>query len=445
MKRALPVLLLSAILCFSGCGSDKAAQETAASGQLNYSEKTITAVQILTDGDMNGFYALFDENMRKNNSKPELQVIWNKLNEQYGDFQYYLSDVTISSNAGYHIADVPCVFANGTVTFHLTFNNAGEISSFDVIEGQEPSGSPRLRQDTEVSFGSHDYPLSGSLTLPDGSGPFPAVILVQDSGSYDRNEQIGPNIPFFDLADQLAQQGVAVLRYDNRTYSYDTASSQEGFTVQDEIIDDIIAAVDFLNSRNIIDPEQIYIAGHGFAGYLMPRIAEQTPDAAGYIMLAAAARPPEDLLLEQTQYVLQTEKNLKDDAKEQLLQQTETIVANIKQVTADSAFSEQELYNLPASYWLDLQNYDPLTQVQQVKRPMLFIQGGRDYQVSTVDFELWQSALQDEPDVLFHYNDNLNHLFMSGTGKSTPSEYQQKETVSSDVSSVITNFIKQRY
>lgn len=440
MKRALPILLLSAALCFSGCGSDKATQETA--GQLNYSEQTVTAIQTLADGNIRGFYNLFDDDMKKNRSEQDLQTAWNKLNGQYGEFQYYLSDVAISSQDGSHVANVPCIFANGTVTVHLTFNNAGKISSFEMVEGQETSGSPRLRNDTEISFGSEEYPLSGSLTLPDGSGPFPAVILVQDSGSYDRNEQVGPNVPFFDLADQLAQQGIAVLRYDNRSYSYKSAVSQEDFTVQNEIIDDVCAAVDFLNARNIIDPEQIFIAGHGFSGYLMPRIAEQTPEAAGYIMLAAPARPAEDLLLEQTQYVLQTEKNLKDDAKNQLLQQTVTTVTNIKQITGESTFSPQDLYNLPVSYWLDLKNYDPLVQAQQVQQPMLFIQGGRDYQVTTADFELWQSALQNKPEVLFQYYDNLNHLFMTGTGKSTPSEYQQKGIVSNEVSLTIIDFVK---
>ena len=95
-----------------------------------------------------------------------------------------------------------------------------------MTEGENVSGSPRLNNDIEISFGTEDYPLSGSLTLPEGSGPFPVVILVQGSGAFDRNEQIGPNVPFLDLAEQLAQQGIAVLRYD-RSYLYRKMSSKQ--------------------------------------------------------------------------------------------------------------------------------------------------------------------------------------------------------------------------
>ena len=160
--------------------------------------------------------------------------------------------------------------------------------------------------------------------MPEGKGPFPVVILVHGSGPSDRNEQIGPNLPFMDLASQLAEQGIAVLRYDKRTYLYGAQMSElEHLTVQEETIDDVVAAVEFLKTRNTILNDQIYIAGHSLGGYLIPRIAQQTPDVAGYILLAAPARPIEDLVLEQTQYILSLEKELDKASKEKLLAQTE--------------------------------------------------------------------------------------------------------------------------
>ena len=147
-------------------------------------------------------------------------------------------------------------------------------------------------------------------------------------------------------------------------------------------------------------------------------------------------------MLEQTAYVLGTEKNLDEASKAKIMEQTETTVANIKTLTADSTLSVNDLYSLPVSYWLDLQSYQPLQQVQEIKQPMLFLQGGRDYQVSATDYQLWQSALAETKDVHFLYYDNLNHLFMSGTGKSTPAEYEQKGVVNSQVGDDIAQFIK---
>ena len=147
-------------------------------------------------------------------------------------------------------------------------------------------------------------------------------------------------------------------------------------------------------------------------------------------------------MLEQTAYILSTEKNLDEASKTKIMEQTEATVSNIKTLTAGSTLPASALYNLPASYWLDLQTYQPLQQVQKIEQPLLFLQGGRDYQVSTTDYQLWQSALDETKDVHFLYYDNLNHLFMSGTGKSTPAEYEQKGVFSSQVSDDIAQFIK---
>ncbi|MBP3585042.1 MAG: alpha/beta hydrolase, partial [Peptococcaceae bacterium] len=190
-----------------------------------------------------------------------------------------------------------------------------------------------------------------------------------------------------------------------------------------------------------VNAEQIYIAGHSLGGYLMPRIAAQTPDAAGYIMLAAAARPLEDLILEQTEYILSLEKGLDDASKEKLLKQTQDMVTAIKALTPDDSYAAEQLGGTPASYWLDLQNYDPITEVQNSNKPFLVLQGGRDYQVTKTDYDLWQSAFDQYSDVHFRFYDNLNHLFMSGTGKSIPDEYQQKNTVDTVVGNDIASFV----
>ncbi len=442
MKRS-PILFLCLAVCLlGGCIRPPAPSATEASKQINYSEQTVASIQTLADGNIAAFYQLFDDNLKKELSQQELQTLWNDLISQYGAFQYYQSDITITSKDNNQIASVPCVFANGTVTFQLTFNAEGLISGFYTVEESYMSESTRLKNDTEISFGTDAYPLSGSLTLPEGTGPFPVVILVSGYGAQDRNEQLGPNLPFLNLAEQLSSQGIAVLRYDKRSYTYARELAQkENFTVYEETIDDVAAAVSFLKTLNTIQSDRIYIAGHCLSGYLMPRIAEVTPDAAGYIFLAASARPLEDILLDETVYILNTESNLDKAGKEKILTQVQTMSDNVKNLTGDSSLSSEELFDFPVSYWLSLQNYAPLEEIKQVDKPLLFLHGGRDYQVPASEMDLWKEALSGKNNAQFLYYDNLNHLFMSGTGKSTPTEFQQKGTVNTQVSEDLAAFI----
>ncbi len=448
MKKFLTLFLISLILSCSvtvtGCGNTSASN--ASSAQINYTEQTFSCIDKLTSLDYGGFYKCFDKALQKEITQADVQKIWSDFTVQYGTFEYYQTDITLTAKDGYQITDVPCHFKRGSVTVRLTFNKQGEICGFFITDNTSSTNSMQLAQDTEVTFGSEKYPISGSLTLPAGNGPFPAVILVHGSGPSDRNEQIGPNLPFMDLASQLSEQGIAVLRYDKRTYLYGAQMAElDNLTVQEETIDDVALAVEFLKTRNTIQSSQIYIAGHSLGGYLLPRIAQEAPDAAGYIFLAAPARPMEDLIFEQTEYILSLDKSLDDASKNKLLEQTLQMRNNIKSLTADSTLTAAELGNVPASYWLDLQKYDPLHEVQTLEKPMLFLQGGRDYQVSTTDYELWRAAMLNCPDADVHFQlfDNLNHLFMPGTGKSTPAEYQQKNIFSEDVSKAIAGFIKQ--
>ena len=443
MKKLLSTLciLLTVGIVFglTGCGND--AKDVSAQ-QINYTERTFTIIDKLTNNKIGDFYSYFDENMKKQVSQTDVQKLWVDLIAVYGTFDYYKTDITLVSKDGYQIADVPCIFKNGSVTLRLTLNSKGEISGFFITENTTASNSLQLAHDTEVTFGSEAYPISGSLTLPEGDGPFPAVILVHGSGPNDRNEQIGPNLPFMDLAEQLSAQGVAVLRYDKRTYLYGSElAALTDITVQDETIDDAVYAFEYLKTLDTINAEQIYIAGHSLGGYLIPRIAAQTPEAAGYILLAASARPLEDMMLEQTEYLLGLEKNLDDASKQKLLKQTSDMVSAVKSLTPDTELTAEQLGGVPASYWLDLKNYDPIAEIQQIDKSILILQGGRDYQVTKTDYDLWLSAFHEYSDVHYRFYDNLNHLFMSGTGKSIPDEYQQKGTVDTAVGTDIVNFV----
>jgi dienelactone hydrolase len=277
-----------------------------------------------------------------------------------------------------------------------------------------------------VTIGKGDWQLPATLALPAGKARVAALVLVHGSGPNDRDESIGPQKPFRDLAEGLASRGVAVLRYEKRTrYAAAKLASIKSFTVQDETVDDALAAVEFLRGRPEIDPARVFVLGHSLGGYLMPRIGERDPKLAGLISLAGAARPLEDMIVEQNLYLASLQGN--PPGAEAQINKVKADAQRVKALKADAGTAGGQLILMaPPSYWLDLQGYDPVMQARTLKQPLLFLQGERDYQVTMTDFARWQNALKDRPNANFRSFPALNHLFQAGEGKSTPAEYTAK-------------------
>ena len=171
-----------------------------------------------------------------------------------------------------------------------------------------------------MQIGKGEWVLPGTLSVPVGDGPFAAVLLVHGSGPNDRDETIGPNKPFRDLAWGLASQGIAVLRYDKRTKVYpekmrDLVST---ITVKEEVIDDVLYAVSLLRSIAEVKPQCIVVLGHSLGGYLLPRIGAADTGIAGLIVLAGLCRTLEDTILDQFSYIYSLSGTLSAEQQKQL-------------------------------------------------------------------------------------------------------------------------------
>lgn len=350
----------------------------------------------------------------------------------------------------YKVVIFPIRFASGD--FHAIFSvdPQGKIAGMFLRPGKPgaqsaPSAPPVWTPPSYVQSArfrslaitvGQTWRLPGTLLTPVEPGPLPAVVLVQGSGPHDRDETIGPNKPFRDLAEGLASLGIATLRYDKRTFVYARQmASMHDLTVEQETIEDAVNAVRLLQHQPGVDPRRVFLLGHSLGGYLAPRIAKQDPSIAGLIILAGNARPIPELILEQSREL---------GATPQQLAQIKQQIAKIQDLQPGQTSSEP-IFGAPASYWLDLKNYHPAELAKTLSIPMLFLQGGRDFQVTNTDFDLWKSALQN-PDrkggVAFHYYPDLNHLFMPGQGKSTPAEYEKPGHVSATVVEQIAAWIK---
>jgi fermentation-respiration switch protein FrsA (DUF1100 family) len=185
----------------------------------------------------------------------------------------------------------------------------------------------------------------------------------------------------------------------------------------------------------------VFVAGHSLGGYLAPRIARADPNIAGMIIMAGATRPLEDMMVEQTRYVLESDGSL--SAQDQLqMSQLQQQVEAVKALTGQSS-SNDAILGAPVSYWIDLKDSRPADLARGLTIPLLIAQGERDYQVTLQDFQNWQDALAGQANVTLKSYPGLNHLFISGDGKSTPIEYQTPGNVAPAIIQDLANWIQQ--
>jgi dienelactone hydrolase len=339
-------------------------------------------------------------------------------------------------------------FEQGKLDTKVVFTARNEITGLFFVpigEYESPSYVDSSSFDEiEITVGKGLWKLPGTLSLPKGDGPFPAVVLVHGSGPQDRDESIGPNKPFRDLAHGLASQGVAVLRYEKRTkhHRLKMALLSHSITVKEETVDDTVAAVEAVAAHKKIDGDKIFVLGHSLGGYVIPRIAKANGRITGFISLAGSTRPLEEMVIDQTKYILSLDGEI-TEVEQKYLDDIESQVENVRALESDQEAKKEDLpLGIPAGYWLDLRDYKPANEAAKIKKPMLFLQGDRDYQVTLEDFAGWQKTLGDRPDVKFIRYPSLNHLFVEGNEKSAPAEYSTPGNVAEAVVKDIAGWVK---
>lgn len=292
------------------------------------------------------------------------------------------------------------------------------IQSVGFGEGEPPPYADRAAfSEQEITLGPDSAPLGGTISMPNGTGPFPAVVIVHGSGPNDRDGTTGPNKLYRDIAWGLASQGIAVLRYDKRTLIYPEAFATPNATIREESIDDTLAAVALLRSLPTINPNRIYVLGHSLGGGVAPPIAQEDGQLAGLIIMAGSNRSLLAMVVDQAIYLGGLDGELSADERAQL-DELQAIIDQLDSLPDDAA-----ILGAYVTYWRDLERIDTLGIAQALNLPMLILQGGRDYQVTEADFERWQEALSGRSFVQFILYPTLNHLFMVGEGAPNPQEY----------------------
>ena len=350
--------------------------------------------------------------------------------------------------SGYKAFFVPCIFSGMSVDLILVTQD-GAIAGLNTgvyTGGREKTVSSEAYDETELTLPVPSLgELPGVLTVPKGEGPFPAVILLHGSGPSDMDETIGGMKPFRDIARELAGRGIAVYRFDKRTYVYGAAlDADTRFTPEDEYFEDAVSAVQLVARQEKIDPDRIFVLGHSLGGQMIPALArelEQAPARArGYIMMAAPTRSMDELMRAQVDYLY----SLMPEVTEEQQAEREALFAELERLKAPDALSETDFVaGAYAPYWKWLAAYDAVETAREIREPVLLLQGEEDYQVTMEeDFAVWQEAFADRENWRMISYPGLIHTFTPGLKTEGAEAYARAEHVQENVIEDIASFIR---
>jgi dienelactone hydrolase len=405
------------------------------------------ALDLLLAGKYPELGGMFSETMKRTVSLDFLQDRVAAELKEFGQPQS-VGEVILGVEGTNNLVSFPVQFSNTSIHIQFTVDKSGQIAGMFFrppnkalpFQWARPAYSkPESFHEREVTIGSDDWKVTGTLTTPASGAKVPGIVLVHGPGPNDRNESIFATRIFEDLAEGLSSRGYAVLRYDKRSKVHGEELSQMSYTLDDETVGDAVRAIAVLRSQPGIDPNRIYLLGHSLGGYASPRIAARDGKLAGIILLAGLARPVEDAAKEQTEYVT----HLKGDPDPGEQARLDQLAAEVQKVKALDPKGDNPpmVLGFPTTWWLNVKGYDPATEAKKLGLPMLVLQGERDFQVTMKDFALWKSALSSRNNVSFHSYPALNDLFIAGEGKGSPAEYHSPGNVAPAVLDDIANWL----
>lgn len=328
---------------------------------------------------------------------------------------------------------------------------------------------PYSTQDVTIPSDS-GVSLAGTVVMPRGKGPFPAVVFVTGSGPQDRDETLMGHRPFLVIADYLARHGIASLRCDDRGYAKSTGEFANATSA--DFATDAQAALQFLQRVPGIARDRVGILGHSEGGLIGPMIAARTHDVAFLVLMAGPGMPGDSLSLLQLRrlagpglpapqldamvannarlYSAVTGARDSADAVARVMAAKQAFLAatTADQRAAVEARLDKAIPILISPWMRYFLRYDSRTALRQVRVPVLALGGTLDQQVparenlSGIDAALKAAGNKDYRTVELP---NLNHLFQTAT-TGAPTEYATiDETVSPKVLDLIASWINERF
>jgi dienelactone hydrolase len=357
-----------------------------------------------------------------------LERDWAELTGTYGEYES-AKPVHFEANEYYNFMAYKIKFAYLPYIFNVSFNSKGDIIYISFMPAHKMYVAPDYVDvskflDKKFHTINGMYDLAGILSVPNQEGKNPLIIIVPEAGPTDKDGSYGENKPYKDLAWGLASNGNAVYRYEKRSNDYGmymlkAKSAYETYTPREDLLDDLYKIIDTLKTLPNIDPERIYILGHGQGGMLCPLIAKERKDVKGIIMMGANAKPMQENMIDQFDYLTSVTPEKKPEYDEQKINAKRSMDKKLNPLTEHRLMP----YGVQATYWIWLNQYNQVEVAQKLKKPMLILHGDRDYQSNMENLALWRKSLKKNTNATILDYEKLNHLFYSGEAQSTYSEY----------------------
>ncbi len=332
---------------------------------------------------------------------------------------------------------------NGAV-LPLTFNRVDQLPAVPARPQDPRKPYPYTEEEVAYENKPGSARLAGTLTMPPGNGPFPAVLLITGSGQQDRDESLMGHRPFLVLADHLTRKGIAVLRVDDRGMGGSTGEVKTATT--EDFAGDVVAGVEFLKSRGPrINPRRIGLIGHSEGGVIAPMVAARSHDVAFIVLMAGTAVTGEEVMRAQAAAIAKAQgadeaavagnRAIQDQANAIIKEEVDFKVreARLRELrdklatqVKGNGFTLDVQFKMAASPWYRFfLMYDPSTALRSVDCPVLALNGELDLQVLPgQNLPPIAKALEEggNPDYAIVKLPRLNHLFQtSQTG--SPNEY----------------------
>lgn len=389
-------------------------------------DKEAFAVQYMTDlmsGEKNEeLYGMFTDDVKAQFPREAFDAVWSQTTVMYGSFESFGSFV-FQQAQGYDIYVLRLNMAKKDLLMQLTLDAKGKVAGFNFANAPKEeeaapaeSNLPEGIVEEDVTVGEGEWALPGTLTLPKEGSSFPAVVLVHGSGPNDRDETVGSTKMFRDMAWKLAQNGVAVLRYDKRTFAHGNLFTPEisvSFTVKEETVDDAILAGMLLAADSRIDSKRIFLVCHSLGAMLGPRIASESNGLyAGMVLMSGSPIPLTDIVIAQNEDILSKMTDEQRVAEQPKLDaEMEKLDALLKMTAEETKMVT--VFGMPGYYLYDMRQTDPSSLVLSLKLPTLIMQGGKDFQVSVENgLDAWKKAVGEQEFVMYKLYPELNHPLM---------------------------------
>ncbi|OYU96987.1 MAG: hypothetical protein CFE21_01475 [Bacteroidetes bacterium B1(2017)] len=407
--------------------------------------KAKETVFLLRHGKFETIYNRMDPLMKRMMDEEKLMGFWDVLEMSNGQI-ISVAEPSITSKDKLIISITPIEYERKKIGLKVVFNAKGEICGLFVAapnpQYQHPDYiNPYSFYEYKKTLARPNFPLSGILTVPKKGIPFPLVIIVGDAGNTDKDLSIGSSKMYKDLAWGLADNGVAVFRYDRRRFSYPKEmAAQKNASLKEEYLNDLQFILQQLKTVHEIDSNHIFILGHGLGGYLLPYFEKNLKGVQGYIGFSAPYSTYPELLLAQAKYL-----QAKAPAVEKVYYEAQVKKA---QNAVNPLLVKSKLDSFPDGFSSSLlaslnENSPAKIGSNLLAKRVLFIQGGRDFEVPPAELESWKSAAgtTSTQNWTFINYPKLNHIGIEGEGVSLPSEYEKPGNVPLDILLQIASFV----